>query len=577
MVIIIPHTTAPLPPPPATVTASRVIAWNKERPSQHDIEALRVVAIIRLLLPYATFEPRGDGGWTTRPTGFHDNSLGWAYANTLDILDDLVADLALVQPSMLQCAAIDPSSDVAIDAGVANHLPGFCRASHLFFQYALTVARCAELASVRAYYPGAFPHLPPIPAAIIIPHLAILLPQPPTSPSASQIVNWNRGESAPRQLEALRVMIIIWRLLPYANFAPRSGRGGWDSRAPGFKVSNDLGWGYANTLDILDELVIDLATLQPSMLQCAAIDPSSDAEVDPDVAKHLTDFCRPAQLLLQYALAVARSANLSSVQAYNPSFHLPPNTAIVIPHSSIFLPRPPASQSVSQIAYWNRGDSDARWVEGLTVLAIIRLVLPYATFKPRGDGGWNARLASIHSHSIGWAFANTLDTLDELVADLALIQPSMSECAMIDPASNAVVDTDVAHYLRGFSRAAQLVLQYALTVARSASLATVRAYNPAAVLLYSPPQSARPASMNNRHEGPWEFLLEQISDQFPGHPLSVNQLLSAGEAVALVWSTAQAAALDAAHPTPFTRENSTVRTPGACNCGGGQTQGEGDQ
>ena len=148
---------------------------------------------------------------------------------------------------------------------------------------------------------------------------------------------------------------------------------------------------------------------------------------------------------------------------------------------------------------------------------------------------------------------------------------------MTDPSSNAVVDTDVAHYLRGFSRAAQLVLRYALTVARSATVATVRVYNPAAFLIYSPPQSAPSASTSTKHEEPWAALLAQISNRFPGHALSVDQLLSAGEAVALVWSTAQAAVLDSAHPAQITRSNSTVRMPCACNCGSGQTQGEGDQ
>jgi len=565
MVIVIPHTTTPLPPPPSSVAVCRIVAWNKGRSSPLDIETLKVIAIIRLLLPYATFEPRGDGGWSARPAGFHDNSLSWAYANSLDILDDLVADLALVQPSISRCVPIDPSSDVAVDAEVADHLPGFCRASHLFFQYALAVARSAELASVRAYYPGAFPHLPPIPTAIIIPHLAILLPQPPTSPSASQIVNWNRGESAPRQLEALRVMIIIWRLLPYVNFAPRSGRGGWDSRSAGFKESNDLGWGYANTMDILDELVIDLAIFQPSMSRCAAIDPSSDAEVDSEVMQHLPRFCRPAQLLLQYALAVARSVDLVTVRAYNPAFPRSPSTAIVIPHTSVFLPPPPSSQSASQVAHWNRGNSKALWMEGLKVFALVRLILPYVNFAPRGDGGWSARDAGIRANSLGWVYANALDTLEELVADLALIQPSMLRCIPIDPTSNVVVEADIAHQLPGFSRAAQLFLQYALAVARTASLATVRAYNPAVF-----PVRTLSKSMTARLEGPWAILLAQLSDRFPERTLSTDQLLGASEVFALLSSAVQVAAVD----TVQSSHRQAAISDSITHC---QSQGEGDE
>lgn len=329
----------------------------------------------------------GRGGWDARAAGFHAHGIGWGYANTLDILDDLVADFALVQPSMSRCVAFDPSSDIVVHADVASHLSGFCRPAQLFLQYALMVARSASLATVRVYHPMAFPLLPPIPAAIIIPHISILLPRPPLTPTYSQIMNWNRGESAPHQPQALRVMIIIWRLLPYVTFTPISGKGGWDTRAAGFKSPNFLGWGYANTLDILDELVVDLATLQPDMSSCAAIDPSSNVAIDVDVGQHLPNFCRPAQLLLQYALIIARRVNLPTVRSYNPAFSSASNTTIVIPHTSRFLPPPPASQTASQLAHWNRGSPFPREMEGQRIVAIIRLLLPYAAFTPKGDGG----------------------------------------------------------------------------------------------------------------------------------------------------------------------------------------------
>jgi len=491
MAIIVPHTTVPLSAPPASIPPSRIASWNRGQSSPREIEGLRIVAIIQMLLPYVTFAPRaGRGGWDSRPAGFKGaNDLGWGYVNILDILDDLVADFALVQPNMSECRAIDPSSNTVVDTDVSSHLRGFSRSAQLLLQYALTVARSVKLETVRVYYPAAFPFHPPGPVAIMIPHISVLLPKPPLAPTPSQVVNWNRGADAPPQLEALRVVTIIWRLLPYVTFTPSPGRGGWDARPVGFKAAGDFGWGYANTLDILDELVAALAMLQPNLSECMAIDPSSNVAVEDDVAYHLLGFGRSSQLLLQYALKVARSVTLETVRAYNPAVPPTPHTAIVIPHTSRYLPPPPASQSASQIAYWNRGGSSAREIEGLKVVAIIRLLFPYATFVPRGDDGWSAR-GSFHSHSLGWSYNNALDTLDELVADLSLIQPSMAQYVAINPSSDATVDADVAHHLQDFSRPARLLLQYALQVARGATLATVRAYNPAAFLPYNSPVAA---------------------------------------------------------------------------------------
>jgi len=498
-----------------------------------------------------------------RPAGFHHNSLGWGYANTLDILDDLVADLALIQPSMSRCVTIDPCSDVVVEADVAHHLRGFSRTAQLFLQYAPTVARCAELATVQAYDAAAFQHMQPVPIPIIIPHISIVLPQAPVSPTPSHVANWNRGKRFPRQLEALRVMVIIWRLLPYVTFAPRSECGGWDSCPHGFHQHN-LGWGYANTLDILDELVADIATLQPSMSQCTAIDPSSNVAVDPDVVHHLPGFCRPAQLLLQYALTVTRSISLATVQEYNPSFCPAPRTAIVIPHTSRFLPQPPASLSASQLAHWNRGVSSPREIEGLTIVAITRYLLPYATFAPRGDGAWHGRAAGFRNNSLGRAWANALDVLDELIADLALIQPSMSRCVVIDPGSDVIVEAGVAHHLQGLCRTAQLFLQSALQVARSVDLATVRAYSAAASPLHRCPSAALPALHTARPEEPWEILLAQLSNHFSAHTatLSANRLLMVAETYTLLSSAAQRAAVDIA-------QLSQVND--------GQNQGEGDE
>jgi len=153
----------------------------------------------------------------------------------------------------------------------------------------------------------------------------------------------------------------------------------------------------------------------------------------------------------------------------------------------------------------------------------------------------------------------------------------MLRCVTLDPSSDVVVEADVAHHLPGFCRVGHLFLQYALSIARSADLTSVRAYNTTASPLYSSPVATRPTTIPTGIEQPWSLLLAQLSDRFPGRTLSADRLLSASEIFALLSSATQMAVVDIAQlPRAAADSSSPVpRFYDTRGISGVQTQSEG--
>ena len=111
-------------------------------------------------------------------------------------------------------------------------------------------------------------------------------------------------------------------------------------------------------------------------------------------------------------------------------------------------------------------------------------------------------------------------------------------------------------------------------MARTASPATVRAYNPAVFLVRTLSES-----MTARLEGPWAMLLAQPSDRFPERTSPTDQLLAASEGFALLSSAVQVAAVDTVQSShrQVAISDSITCSSSARHGADCQSQGEGDE